>query len=352
MQPKPQSLTARTLFAELRELALAVGALENIGDTPGSVVDKNIKGRAYLYYQYRDLDGRTRQCYLGPDDAATRSLVERLRQRAQLHAADRERLDELRGAFLAAGGLATASAPLRVLKAFADAGVLQPGRQQGVLVGTHAFIAMGNLLGVNWSGNMQTQDIDLAGSVKVDIAVQPAGVDTADLLDKLNMGFIPVPSLNPKSPSTAFRVRGQELRVDLLTPMTGKQPRQPVFVPAFNAPAQPVRFLDYLIEETLPTVLAGHKYCVLLNIPSPERFALHKLLVSESRSSTFAAKAEKDRLQSAQLLQVLVSEAPDGLKQARDDLVGRGKQWAGKLQRGLEKIETIAPEASRYVAAL
>ena len=30
------------------------------------------------------------------------------------------------------------------------------------------------------------------------------------------MGFLPVPGLDPKSPTTSFKVRGQSLRVDLL----------------------------------------------------------------------------------------------------------------------------------------
>ncbi len=44
-----------------------------------------------------------------------------------------------------------------------------------------------------------------------------------------------------------------------------------------------MRFLDYLIEDPIPAVDVGRNAIVLANVPRPERFALHKLPVSESR---------------------------------------------------------------------
>lgn len=352
MQPRSLSLTARTLYAELQELALAIGATENLGETPGTVVAKTVRRRRYLYYQYRDLDGRTRQAYLGPDDAATRSLVERLERRSRDRAEDLDRLEELRAAFVAAGGQAMEHAPLRVLKAFADAGMLMPGPEGGVLVGTHAFNALGNLLGVRWARRIQTQDIDLAGQTGIDIAVRRPARAAPDVLTQLGMGFIPVPALDPRSPSTSFRVRGKELRVDLLAPLGGKPADKPLYIPALNAPAQPVRFLDYLIAEVTPTVIVGRKTLLLANVPLAERFALHKLLISEARPAAAAGKAEKDRIQAAQVVQVLVEEAPDGLPAAKADLIGRGDGWADRLARALRKSRKLAPEAIDHVARL
>jgi len=161
-----------------------------------------------------------------------------------------------------------------------------------------------------------------------------------------------VPALDSRSPSTSFRVRGRELRVDLLTPLVGKPTGKPVFIAALNAPAQPMRFLDYLLKEPIPVVIVGRKASVLVNVPLPERFAFHKLLVSESRPAAFATKAEKDRMQAVQLLQVLIEEAPDGLKQAKTDLVERGKAWSDKLARASKKSQKLAPDAMKYVAEL
>lgn len=352
MQAIPLSLTARTLYAELRDLALALGATENIGDAPGSVVRKAIKGTTYLYYQYRDLDGRTRQAYIGPEQAKSEGVLDELAARTHDREADLRRLNELRAAFIGAGGSVIEHAPLRVLQAFADAGVLRPGLGCAVLVGTHAFNALGNVLGVRWASQTMTQDIDLAGESDIDLAISRPQQGAPEVLSQLGMGFIPVPALDPHSPSTSFRVRGQELRVDLLTPLIGKPGVGPVFVPALNAQAQPLRYLDYLIEEPVPIVIPGRKALVLINVPRPERFALHKLIVSESRESAFATKAEKDRLQAMQLLEVLIEEAPDGLAEAKATLVAHGKRWADKMQRALRKCQRHAPDVVAYVEAL
>lgn len=349
MLATPLSLTARTLYAELRELALALGASEHMGDTPGSVVRKALKGVDYLYYQYRDLDGCTRQAYLGADNAATQVLLARLTARATDRAEDLGHLDELRAAFVAAGGGIMEHGPMRVLLGFADAGVLQPGQGQAVLVGTHAFNVLGNLLGVRWASQMQTQDIDLAGETDLDLAVRNPGVSAPDVLEQLGMGFLPLPTLDPRAPSTSFKVRGQAMRVDLLAPLVGKPGAGPVFVPAFKAMAQPLRFLDYLLQEPVPAVATGRRSLALVNVPAPERFALHKLLVSESREAIFATKAEKDRLQAMQLLEVLIEEAPDGIENAWADLVMRGKGWSDKLHRALRKCEKSYPEVVAYL---
>lgn len=349
MPPTSLSLTARTLYSELRELALALGASGPVGPMPGSVVGKTVKGKRYLYFQYRDLDGRSRQAYLGPDDARTRSLATRISDRATERVPDLVHLNELRAAFIGGGGAAMEHAPVRVLQGFAEAGVLQPGVGRAVLIGTHAFNVLGNLLGVRWTSPLQTQDMDHAGDADVDIAIRKPSLPAEDVLAKLDMGFIPVPTLDPRVPSTSFRVRGNELRVDLLVPLTGKPSTRPLFVPALNAVAQPLRFLDYLLAEPVAAVATGRRALVLLNVPAPERFALHKLLVAESRPAAFAVKAGKDREQAMQLIEALMEDAPDGVAEAKADLIGRGKGWSDKLSRALKKARREHADAASFV---
>jgi hypothetical protein len=54
------------------------------------------------------------------------------------------------------------------------------------------------------------------------------------------MGFLPVPGLEPNTPSSTYKVMGQDLRVDILTPGQGK----PVQVPRFRTAAARLPFLD------------------------------------------------------------------------------------------------------------
>jgi hypothetical protein len=96
---KPLSLTARTLYAELIELSLAIGIAQPVRALRGSLVSKQVRGGHYLYYQYRDLDGRPRQAYGGADSEATRERFKRLRQPPAAAADDRAQLDGLRAAY-------------------------------------------------------------------------------------------------------------------------------------------------------------------------------------------------------------------------------------------------------------
>ncbi|WP_200241866.1 nucleotidyltransferase domain-containing protein [Lamprobacter modestohalophilus] len=318
-------------------------AEDGLARCPGSVVRKHIRNGVYVYFQYRSLEGRTRQLYLGPDNEATEARTQRLRELAAARAEQRDSTQAIAAAFLAAGGFRTEHAPMRVLRAFSDAGVLRPGSARPVLIGTHAFHALGNLLGVRWDSPMQTQDMDLAADadVDVDLAIPPDMPGISSTLEQLEMGFLPVPALDLRAPSTSFKVRGQSLRVNLLTPLVGPARAQSDFVLALGGTAQPLRFLDYLIEAPVPALLLSHRDLVLTNVPDPARFAWHKLLVSEERPLAQAAKRAKDRMQVAQLLAVLREEAPAQLAAARAELEARGRGWAQRLERALAQAQSV-----------
>ncbi|MBL3684602.1 hypothetical protein F2981_18295 (plasmid) [Sinorhizobium meliloti] len=49
-----------------------------------------------------------------------------------------------------------------------------------------------------------------------------------------------------------------------------------------GAAAQPLRFLDYLIYHPIRAVLL-HGAGVLVNVPAPQRYAIHKLIVASRR---------------------------------------------------------------------
>lgn len=329
MRPLPLTPTARALFAELQEQALIVSASAPVGAPPGSVVQKRVRGREYLYFQVRDLDGRVRQHYLGPkDDDATAGLVAQLEGQRRDRDVDAARLDALRAAFLAAGGAGLPAGPFRVIQAFALAGRLSPG-SGGVLVGTHAFQCLGPMLGVRWPQGLQTQDVDVAAdrAPHIELAVERPSQPARDVLEGLAMGFMPVPTLDPRSPSTSYMVRGAELRVDLLTPLVGK-PGGPVFVPAFGAPASPVRHLDFLLAEGVTSLALGPRGLAVVQLPAPARFALHKLI---------ATKAEKDRQQALLVLAALVDVAPDDVGRAWADVAARGPGWTSKVTAALDR---------------
>jgi hypothetical protein len=158
------------------------------------------------------------------------------------------------------------------------------------------------------------------------------------------MGFVEVPALNRKSPSTKFRIRGQELAVELLTPMRGRDTAKPIEIAGLGAFAEPLRFLDYLLEDIQPATLL-YKHGVLINIPSPARFAFHKLVVSQRRRAGDAEKIKRDLAQAEQLFNVLIDDRPGDLILAYEAAEKMGKKFLQQLTAGMQLIDTQVSKA-------
>ncbi len=344
---KRQPLEIQTIYAELLEQLAAYEAARAIGHTPGSFVTKTIKGQKYYYFQHMGPGGTKHQTYVGRRDSALDALAQRFAEGRLNAAGEQESIDRLAALLRAGGAMLTDGPSARVLRGLADAGVFHAG---GVLVGTHAFIVLGNLLGVRWESSLRTQDVDIAADPNLDIAVPYASADLPSALESLEMGFLPVPGLDPGSPTTSFKVRGQALRVDLLTPVSRTRSR-PVTLQRFAAAAQPMRFLDYLIESPVQAAVIDGAVAAV-NVPDPARFALHKLVVAGERPAAMAAKRDKDLAQAAQLLAVLREDRPGDLTLAWEALAVRGDAWVKRVKRSVSALERVSADAARSVRKL
>ncbi len=340
---QPHAVTA--LYAELVEQVTALEAEHSLASVSGGFSRKTVKGREYWYFQYRDLHGRMRQHYFGPVGGPTDRFVEVFTATRESLASDQENIERLCAALKKAGALSVDAPTFKVLHAFAESGLFHRG---AVLIGTHAFNALGNALGVRWEGTATaTRDIDVAQGKVVGIAVPAGGIDVPDVLENLKMGFHPVPPLNPKHPSTSFKVRGKELRVDLLTPARGGATK-PVHFSALNAAATPLPFLDYLLEASDITVLIG-RTGILVRVPDPARFAFHKLLVSQRRAAT-SPKKGKDVWQAAQLFAVLLEDNPGALSLAWEALVEHEPAWTKKARTAHKTLAARYPDVAAALA--
>lgn len=312
------SLQVQTAYAELLEQLVAAEAQRAIGHSQGTFVMKVVKGQEYYYYQHA-LPGGIVQTYVGRRSPALDRVVTRFKAGREIVTGERQRMTRLAALLRSGGAMGLDGPSRRVLEALADAAVFRLG---GVLVGTQAFIALGNLLGVRWTGaGMRTEDIDIAGAATLAVAVPTLATDVPKVLDSLEMGFFPVPGLSPHQPSTSFKVRGRALRVDVLTPQRGGR-TGPVPIPRFSTAAQPLPHLDYLIEEPQQAALVAGSG-ILVNVPPPARFALHKLAVARSRTATQQAKSGKDLAQAALLVSVLAEDRPGDLAIAWEALASR-----------------------------
>jgi len=297
-----QSPRNQTLYADLLQEVLSATLPEGRGI---SFTRKTVKGRRYWYLSVAV--GRKRmQAYLGPVTPEMNKQIEGIKAGwadARDSARDRSRLV---AHLVSSGATATPPASGAVLATLADGGVFRAG---AVLVGTVAFQAYANMLGVRWpGGELRTQDIDIAAG-PIGVAVSQEGVKLAEILEE-SAPLVSIPGLFWKEQTTSFETRGQ--RIDLLTPMTGPDSNKPVLVERLGAYAEPLRFLDFLIEDAQPAVLLA-KDGIAVNVPDPARFALHKLVVSQRRTSAWATKTRKDLLQAASLIEVLLEDMPGAL---------------------------------------
>lgn len=331
--------TVQALYAELLD---QVRQAEADPGSSGSFVSKEIRGVRYWYLQRLEA-GRKRQIYLGRETPDLHARIQAAQQDRHGRAADeRQRRDVV--AMLAAGGAAHESAAVaQVLRILSDAGVFRHG---AALIGTQAFSCLANLLGVRFTAqSLRTADIDVAHPA----VAMPAARASRTMLDELrdaDSRFVEVPSLDARDASSSFRVRGRDLRVDFLTPRSRGGTR-PVYLPHLGTAADPIAGLDYLLEDTIPAVVVAGSG-VLVRVPAPGRFALHKLWVSRRRPASEQTKARKDMRQSEQLLEVLAVDRPEDLVRAWDAL-----QMRHGMQRTIAAtLKRIDSDVAAQVAAI
>ncbi len=296
---------------------------------------KTIRGRDY-WYLYISLGSRRTEHYLGEDNEAIQAIMTNEKALWANHEDDRLLRSKLVAMLIAGGASPLGAEEGKVLALLEKSGVFLAG---GVLVGTHAYQAYANMLGVQWQDHSRTQDIDLAREIDLPIAL-PAHIHSVNLKETLissGMGFLEVPALNRKSPSTSFKIRGKALSVDLLTPMNGNH-SEPVPITSLGAYAEPMRYIEFLLEDTQLAVLL-YKHGIVVHVPNPARFALHKLVTSQRRPSAFAIKSRKDISQASTLLTVLCQDRPGDIILAYEAAEKAGDKFMKNLADGIMQLD-------------
>jgi hypothetical protein len=331
------TLSAQTAYAQLFDAALGAELVRSVADLPGSFNAKTVKGRTYWYFQYTEPSGKLRQVYVGPDNEAVQRLMQRQRGTSAAKS-----LGPLARSAQVLGCTAVLPRHYRVIRRLADYGFFHAG---GLLIGTHAFLAFGNMLGLRWGGQERTQDIDFAHAGKAVSLVLPSDVQvrTHEAIESLAMGFLPVAGLSGKSGGSYLIPAEPEFRLDFLTPLH-RGGDAPFLHPQLNVSLQPLPFMEFSLERFEQAVLISNDGAVLVNVPSPERYALHKLLVYGERSGSFRAKSSKDLAQAACLAAYLWEHRREALAEALQDLLSRGKGWVSRYKQGAAALYKAYPE--------
>lgn len=334
---KELNSTAQAAYAQLMDAALTTEHMRTVADLSGSFSSKTIKGHKYWYFQYTEPSGKLRQIYVGPDNDAVKSLIE-LKDRPGAV----QSLVPLAASAVALGCAAVLPKHLRVIARLSEYGFFRAG---GVLVGTHAFLAYGNMLGVQWGDTSRTQDIDFAHAGKNIALALPSNleVDTHSAIESLQMGLLPISGLKGKAGATYLAPRDPSFRLDFLTTLH-RGGENKYEHPQLHVTLQPLKFMEYSLVQIQQAVLFNKEGAVVVNLPHPARYALHKLIVYGEREGTFASKASKDLVQAASLLRYFKESRTWEIKAAYEDLMNRGKGWVSRFERGEKAIEKAYPE--------
>lgn len=307
-----------------------------------SFKNKKINGKRY-WYLYISIGSTRREHYLGEE---TTQLLDRIDDEKALwesDADDRDLRQRLVNMLIGGGMTQVGKDEGKVITLLERNGVFLAG---ATLVGTFAFRAYANMLGVSWVSDIGTQDIDIAADNHYSLALPRTRlpIRLGQLILDSGMGFVEVPALNRKQPSTSFKIRGRELIVDVLSPMRGRETSRPVHLTDFGTYASPLRDLDYLLHDIQPAVLLyGHG--IMVNVPTPARFAIHKCVISQKRPAALAAKALKDRSQAEQLFRVLLEDRPSDIVLAYEAAKAQGDAFVKCFETGLALLDRRIADA-------
>lgn len=329
---RPIPLTLQTLYQDLLQAHLDRPPEE----MAGSPHLRETGGKSFWYVTVRAPGGKHRQHFIGPDDKSTRERIERWKAARDdaraFRALASEKAAALRAARLPALDMTTG----KVLRALAQAGAFRLG---GVLVGTHAFRLYDFELGMRVSSDATaiTGDIDVASFERLSLSVEDhADPELPTVL--CDLGMSPIGSLNHKKP-TRWRMTDSDFVVDFLAPSFDDK-EGPQKLEALGVWAQGLHFLNFLIRDPIPAV-AIYREGVLVQIPRPERYAVHKLIVSARRRGPGQAKAQKDLEQARALIAVLSDARPAEVKAAHEEAVAEGKAWQDAIDRSLNRDPSI-----------
>lgn len=318
------SLQLQTLYADV---------LQQLVDrrvAAGSVYVQRASGGTFLYV--RRTVGRLRlDRYLGPaDDPAAQELAMAIRAEQALARGRRSLISALKRAGLPAPGRDLA----RVLDVMSDAGLFE----SGVLVGTAAYQCYGPLLGVRLpASSLMTQDADFA-TPDLKIAARDSPASLLEILRRADPSFAAIPGQRKGAPPSAFR-SGAGFRVDVLTPVLRRSDTIPMRLTGLGAGAAPLQYLAWLLSDPVPAlVLAGAG--VLVQVPQPARYAVHKLILAQRRPPQERVKRAKDLVQAKHLIVAMRDIDKVQLTAALRSARAKGREgWSEPIARSLGEID-------------
>ena len=301
--------------------------------TPGTITERsNENGTRFLVHRYSDGAGRRKEDYLGTvEDAKVMDRVRDLRVRIE---AANATLGRIR--ILARAGFATVDRKTySTLASLHNHGLFRAG---ALLIGSHAYGVLLNVLGVK-AVPYATEDGDIARREQLGLPGIPS---LLKVLRETGIEYREVPALNRRGkPASYLESGGSRLKVDLLVP-SPDQTYPTIKIPELGAHAQGLPYLKYVLSKSQDAPILSPHGSVMVRVPVPERYAIHKLMVSQLRG-TAASKAAKDLRQAATLIEALVERFPGAIEDALSAVPRSAGQY---LRRAMPALKRHLPDSA------
>lgn len=333
------SLGAQTSYAELYDMTRSA-ASDRFATLRGSFHRRRIKNKIYIYFNFRDTDGHVRSTYVGPEGSRVQALIDDFEQ-AKI-ASRVEALAQRAQACMALGCSAVPEKHFKIIHKLAHYGFF---RWQGVLVGTHAYVAMGNMLGVRWTWNETSTGIGFSDAAsRISIAMHAdVEIPVHDAISSLEMGLLPVREFSGQTATQRRNPDETALRIEFIVPTSDS--RQAAQISDLNITSQPRAFTELLLEYTVSGVAFAKRGACTVNLPDPARLAIHDLIVHGERQVTNHANSSTGQAQSSDLAQpaALIEwhldqnrNAP--FREAWRDALARGPNWRECAEQGRDAL--------------
>jgi hypothetical protein len=312
----------RTMFADLAQQV-------ETAPLAGSVYTRQRDGIEYIYAKLPVGRDRVDRFVGKSGDPEAKARAASLRKGGELARNRREIVSMLKRHGLAGPDRSLGAA----LDAIAFAGLFKQG---AILVGTGAYMMFEPLVGSRLPApTLMTGDLDQATTKLALTADPPERME--DVLRRADPTYEGIPQLDPRKPPSRFR-NAEGYLVDLLTPTRSRSDQNPMPLKALDAGAAPLQYLDWLIQEPMPTVaLWGSGIAVL--VPQPAKFAVHKLILAQRRDAANRHKRSKDLDQAWALIDALLIHDRFALEDTLADARGKGRTgWAEPIARSMAEI--------------
>ena len=344
---KPLQPALLTLYADLLQ------QLQETTLLAGSVRTQEVKGRDYLKANTTIGVQRT-TLYIGAaTDPEAKRKANAIQDEMQRARARRQTVGLLRRS----GIPAPTTEMGRVLEVLASANLFRKG---AVLVGTGAYQCYSPLVGTMLpAASMMTQDVDLATASlalsagegqtsEINSEDQTGGPGSSpsleDILRRADPTFTGILGLTPAAFPSHFRAKSGFM-VDILVPVRSRADPNPMPIPALRAAGAPLQHLDWLIDSPNPAA-ALYGAGVLVSVPQPARYAVHKLILAQKRGPA-SVKRQKDLDQAKALIEALKQTDPFAVADVLEDARSRGKRgWRDPIDRSLQQLRLTELAAS------